>query len=324
MAQAPAQQQKAKPVDPMHEFLADTKPKPAPAPKNNHTRHETDMLDMNESTMMDFKDEVKYSEFQIDKKLGAGAFAEVTLGTWRGTPVAIKQLLPERVNPGTLADFKKEVKILSRLHHPNIMMAIASSVEPPHYFLVTEFCHQGTLFSLLHQSKTQFDTVRKLGIALDVARGLAYMHGFHPPIIHRDVKSLNVLVDKSFNCKVSDLGLAVSSFDPLTQKCGTYQYMAPELFSGTQPYNEKVDVFAFGIFLWELVSRQLPYSNMLGEQVPMAVERGHRPAIPDDCPPFFSKLMQECWDGNPHRRPNMVDVVNSLKQVSERMTDMWL
>lgn len=314
-------------MDQFSEFLAPSPAqaaKPPPRPTRPGAKDATrDMLDMKESTMMDFKDAPDFSEFQIEKEIGSGAFAQVFSCQWRGTQVAMKQILPERINKQNMDDFKREVQILSRLRHPNVVLEMAASVDPPHIFLVTEYCPQGTLFSILHQSKVQLDTNRKISIASDVARALAYLHGFRPAIIHRDVKSLNVLVDRNFNCKLSDFGLAISSYETTSQKCGTYQYMAPELFSGNVHYNEKVDVYAYGIFLWELFARELPYAGMLGEQVPLAVERGHRPSIPEGCPPFMSALMKQCWNGEPHARPSMVEVVASLKQVTDRMGDMW-
>jgi len=265
-------------------------------------------------------DTIQLSELQVDKKIGSGSFAEVFLCNFRGTPVAMKQLLQDRKTPANVADFKKEVAMLSRLRHPNIMMFVGANITTaPTMFIVTEFCPNGTLFNLLHQSNTAFDVSRKVSMALDIARALAFLHGFQPPIIHRDIKTLNILVDKHFNCKISDFGLALSAYEA-TQKCGTYQFMAPELFSGTTKYSEKVDVYAFGILLWELVTRELPYAGMLGEQVPLAVERGHRPSIPDDCPTFLSGLMRQCWNGEPKARPSMLEVVSTLQQVNSRMS----
>eukprot|EP00300_Choanocystis_sp_HF-7_P030142 c38907_g1_i1.p1 GENE.c38907_g1_i1~~c38907_g1_i1.p1 ORF type:complete len:558 (-),score=99.18 c38907_g1_i1:90-1763(-) len=267
---------------------------------------------------------IALNEIQIERKIGAGSYGDVLLGLWRATPVAIKHVPPEKINNKSMADFTQEVTILRKMRHPNIMMFMGANMTPPEVFVVTEFCPMGNLFQLLHESNEAISMQRKVCFALDIARGLAYLHGFQPAIVHRDIKTLNILLDRSYNCKICDFGLARPANQVLTEKVGTYQFMAPEMFSGKQRYNEKVDVYAFGIMLWEIVVGKLPYASMLGTQVPLCVQNGTRPPIPDDCPQFLSTLMAQCWDTNPLNRPPMAYVATQLSQAADRLTNMFL
>jgi serine/threonine protein kinase len=148
--------------------------------------------------------EISYSDLVFGKKIGAGGFAEVYKGTYRGTDVAIKRLL---VRPGTVvdqptpvaggmpvaatmadaakaaADFRAEVSLMARLRHPNIVLLMGATSEP--LCLVTEFCARGSLFDILHSPSITLDWKLRLNIALDAARGMAYLHSNSPPIIHR-------------------------------------------------------------------------------------------------------------------------------------------
>lgn len=97
-------------------------------------------------------------------------------------------------------------------------------------------------------------------MALDAARGVLYLHSFNPPILHRDLKSLNLLLDEAFRTKLADFGWTRTLANYMTSKIGTYQWMAPEVIAG-QVYTEKADVFSFGIILWEIAAREPPYRS---------------------------------------------------------------
>jgi len=153
----------------------------------------------------------------------------------------------------------------------------------------------------------------RLQVALDTARGMTFLHLGR--IIHRDLKSPNLLLDAKYRVKVADFGLArTKAINTMTGQCGTFQWMAPEVI-GSNHYTEKADVFSFGIILWELVARQVPYAGMNAVQVSVQVmAKGLRPEIPPRCPAAYSHLIQECWDTDPNKRPSFTDVVKRLEQ----------
>ena len=132
-------------------------------------------------------------------------------------------------------------------------------------------------------------------MALDTAKAVHYLHCFNPPILHRDLKSLNLLLDEAFRIKLADFGWTRTLSIYMTGKIGTYQWMAPEVIGG-QTYTEKADVFSYGIILWEISSREPPYRNISGQQVSVEVLNNDlRPTIPKKTPENFAKLMRKCW-----------------------------
>eukprot|EP00300_Choanocystis_sp_HF-7_P013506 c18324_g1_i1.p1 GENE.c18324_g1_i1~~c18324_g1_i1.p1 ORF type:complete len:149 (+),score=27.44 c18324_g1_i1:731-1177(+) len=138
---------------------------------------------------------------------------------------------------------------MQRLRHPNIVLFMGGLSQPDSLGIIMEHMPCGNLFEVLHETKIELDMKQKLKFACDAARGMTYLHMSNPPIIHRDLKSLNLMLDANFNVKITDFGLSKTKSThnrPMTAQCGTYQWMAPELIQGHY-YDEKVDVFSFGI-----------------------------------------------------------------------------
>jgi len=155
--------------------------------------------------------------------------------------------------------------------------------------------------------------------ALDVARGMAYVHGLG--FIHRDLKSDNLLICGDKSIKIADFGVARIEVqtEGMTPETGTYRWMAPEMIQH-RPYNQKVDVYSFGIVLWELVTGMLPFQNMTAVQAAFAVvNKGARPIIPGDCLPVLGEIMTRCWDANPDVRPPFTDVVKMLENAQAEL-----
>jgi hypothetical protein len=151
-------------------------------------------------------------------------------------------------------------------------------------------------------------------VAIGVARGMAYLHSGTPPVLHRDLKSANILMDESYNAKVCDFGLSrlKAQGRSMTGNCGTVQWMAPEVLA-SKPYNEKADVFSFGIICWELLSRQCPYDEMTAIQCALAVlNRDRRPEIPKWCPPLLHALIRSCVKKNPDERPSFEQIIQAF------------
>ncbi|KAL6507702.1 Serine/threonine-protein kinase sty13 [Orobanche gracilis] len=267
-----------------------------------------------------------YDEWTIDlgklnmgPAFAQGAFGKLYKGTYNGEDVAIK-LLEKPENDSDRAhlmeqQFQQEVIMLSRLKHPNIVRFIGACRKPMVWCIVTEYAKGGSVRQFLTKRQNR-SVPLKLAVnqALDVARGMEYVHGLN--LIHRDLKSDNLLIaggDKSI--KIADFGVARIEVqtEGMTPETGTYRWMAPEMIQH-RPYTQKVDVYSFGIVLWELITGMLPFQNMTAVQAAFAVvNKGVRPAIPNDCLPALGQIMTLCWDTDPDVRPSFNDVVKMLE-----------
>ncbi|KHN26145.1 Serine/threonine-protein kinase CTR1 [Glycine soja] len=184
----------------------------------------------------------------------------------------------------------------------------------------------GSLFRLIHKpaSGEILDPRRRLRMALDVAKGINYLHCLKPPIVHWDLKTPNLLVDRNWTVKVCDFGLSrfkANTFLSSKSVAGTPEWMAPEILRG-EPSNEKSDVYSFGIILWELVTLQQPWNGLNHAQVVGAVAfQNRRLAIPPNISPALASLMESCWADNPADRPSFGSIVESLKKLLKSPAD---
>jgi len=272
--------------------------------------------------------EINAEDLKLFEVIGKGAFGQVHKGNWLGTTVAVKVLLVQgQLDENIARLFKAEVAILSALHHPNICLFMGACLNPPTRAIVTEFVSHGNLcdalrnFHPLRQEREAYLTpfhawpwsiIEK--IVHGTSCGMAYLHSKVPPILHRDLKSPNILLDENYKVKLADFGLArlKESTKMMTSNCGSPQWMAPEVMDGSK-YDEKADVYSFGIVCWELLSRLCPYEGMNQTQVQVAVLLKHqRPVIPDWCPAHFQSMIEVSWKQAPNERP-------SFKQILEQM-----
>ena len=151
-------------------------------------------------------------------------------------------------------------------------------------------------------------------VSCGAARGMAYLHSGNPPVLHRDLKSANLLLDDSYTTKVCDFGLSrlKAQARSMTANCGTVQWMAPEVLAN-RSYDEKADVYSFGIIVWELLSRECPYEGMTAIQCALAVlNRDKRPEIPKWCPPGLHALIKSCIKKDPSDRPTFTEIIVAL------------
>ncbi|KAK1317217.1 Serine/threonine-protein kinase HT1 [Acorus calamus] len=276
---------------------------------------------------------VNYDEWTLDlRKLSMGvafaqgAFGKLYKGTYNGEDVAIKLLERPENSPERAQlmeqQFAQEVMMLATLKHPNIVRFIGGCRKPMVWCIVTEYAKGGSVRQFLMRRHNR-SVPLKLAVkqALDVARGMAYVHGLN--FIHRDLKSDNLLISADKSIKIADFGVARIEVqtEGMTPETGTYRWMAPEMIQH-RPYNHKVDVYSFGIVLWELITGMLPFQNMTAVQAAFAVvNKGVRPIIPQDCLPVLSEIMTRCWDANPDVRPSFNEVVRMLENAeTEIMT----
>ncbi|KDO28392.1 TKL/DRK protein kinase [Saprolegnia parasitica CBS 223.65] len=269
---------------------------------------------------------IKESELVLGTKIGGGSYGAVYAGKWLGTDVAIKQLFLNALGEKVLKDFHKECDLMRQLRHPNIVLFLGSSAQPPNLFLVTELLAKGSLFDIYHAESRIEDASkhykRVLQAAADMARGMAYLHSLSPPLIHRDMKSPNIMVDSHWVAKIGDFGLSRIKDETKTMtKCGSPLWVAPEILQGHR-FAEGCDIFSFGIIVWEVVSWSEPYPDMSSKDVMRNVAmNGLRPAIPESCPPDLGLLLGQCWRNEPDDRPSfavILDRLTSMQRVLSR------
>ncbi|KAL2921134.1 putative serine/threonine-protein kinase SIS8 [Bienertia sinuspersici] len=255
-------------------------------------------------------------------------------GLWYGSDVAIKVFSKQEYSEDVILSFRQEVSLMKRLRHPNILLFMGAVTSPQRLCIVTEFLPRGSLFRLLQRSTAKLDWRRRIHMALDIvsmmmpnpsnriaARGMNYLHNCSPPIIHRDLKTSNLLVDKNWMVKVADFGLSrVKHETYLTTKTGkgTPQWMAPEVLRNERS-DEKSDIYSFGIILWELATQKIPWEHLNAMQVIGAVGfMNQRLDIPEDVDTRWSTIIESCWLSDPQSRPSFQELLEKLKDLQRQ------
>uniref|UniRef100_J3MBT6 Protein kinase domain-containing protein n=1 Tax=Oryza brachyantha TaxID=4533 RepID=J3MBT6_ORYBR len=277
---------------------------------------------------------IKNSDLEELRELGSGTFGTVYHGKWRGSDVAIKRI-NDRCFAGKASeqermrtDFWNEADKLASLHHPNVVAFYGVVLDGPggSVATVTEYMANGSLRQALQRHEKIFDRRRRLLIAMDVAFGMEYLH--EKNIVHFDLKSDNLLVNlrdpQHPICKVGDLGLSKVKCQTLISGGvrGTLPWMAPELLNGSSSLvSEKVDVFSFGIVMWELLTGEEPYAELhYGAIIGGIVNNTLRPPVPEACDPRWRSLMEQCWSSEPSERPSFTEVGKRLRAMATPTT----
>ena len=258
---------------------------------------------------------IPLEKVELIKVIGRGAFGEVLHGKYEGTDVAVKRM--SSVTQQAQSDFTREVSLLTKLRHPHVVLFMGAAVTPNELYIVMEYAANGSLWGVLHSRKRDAATpAKRLQWAAETAKGLSYLHSRSPPIVHRDLKSGNLLLCEDWHIKVSDFGLArTKSADPARTLVGTYAWMAPEVLE-QRPYDERADVYSFAIVLWELLTLQEPFKGLEPMQVMRACDKGERPPLPPEpraCPPAYCALMERCWAREPEKRPTFREALAELQ-----------
>jgi hypothetical protein len=257
---------------------------------------------------------VNYSDFDEIKMIGSGVSASVHLCRYRktGQEDAIKKFKYQRLNGSKLQSFQREVAVLATASHPALLKLIGATDTSP-FCIITQWMPNGSLYHDLHVYHRLDGTGRTIA-AYDIARGMRFLHSRQ--IVHRDMKSLNILLDSDNRVRICDFGFSRQASDdsPMTQGIGTPHWMAPELLIKNTNYTAKIDVYAFGIVLWELATAQTPYEGMeAAEIIAKVLQEDLRPTLPIDVNPGLSDLIIQCWDRNPEFRPNFEEIVRRIR-----------
>ena len=246
--------------------------------------------------------------------------------------VAVKKMVLVH-NEKSTKDFLREAKILYELNSPYIIRFFGITKTPEGEAIVMEYAANGSLYQFLDLTRkrhleSSFSWKQRLKIAQDITRGLLLMH--ENKILHRDMKSLNVLLGENMEAKISDFGLSqiksksqttTTGLHVINNAYGSLLWKAPETFSINNPYSDKADIYALGIIFWEISTCQVPYEGNDARTIESSVLRGERLRIPSSCPSGFKRLIEECWSHDPKDRPLVNDVFDRLSDIAAQITD---
>uniref|UniRef100_I3MBG7 TNNI3 interacting kinase n=1 Tax=Ictidomys tridecemlineatus TaxID=43179 RepID=I3MBG7_ICTTR len=264
---------------------------------------------------------LQLSEIEFHEIIGSGSFGKVYKGRCRNKIVAIKRYRANTYCSKSDVDmFCREVSILCQLNHPCVIQFVGACLNDPSQFaIVTQYISGGSLFSLLHEQKRILDLQSKLIIAVDVAKGMEYLHNLTQPIIHRDLNSHNILLYEDGHAVVADFGesrfLQSVDEDNMTKQPGNLRWMAPEVFTQCTRYTIKADVFSYALCLWELLTGEIPFAHLKPAAAAADMAYHHiRPPIGYSIPKPISSLLMRGWNACPEGRPEFSEVVTKLEE----------
>jgi len=260
---------------------------------------------------------IDYRDLENVTNIGGGNFGQVSKGTYFGTEVAIKQLLD--VDDKDMHKYiEREMATLRDMRHPNVVQFMGLSRNVTDVYIVTEYIPGGDLRKLLKDETKEMSWLLRARIATDVAYAMTFLHS--KGLIHRDLKSNNLLVAENGKVKVCDFGFSrrVNKGELMTL-CGTDEWMAPEVMCGDK-YDEKADVFSYGMVLTELITRKKPPLRKPSTGFSFEVEP-FKAQLPPDCPSALIELAVTCSAQQPEQRPSFRDALVKLKALVKELEE---
>eukprot|EP00007_Cunea_sp_BSH-02190019_P003710 CAMPEP_0174235232 /NCGR_PEP_ID=MMETSP0417-20130205/4748_1 /TAXON_ID=242541 /ORGANISM="Mayorella sp, Strain BSH-02190019" /LENGTH=1026 /DNA_ID=CAMNT_0015313713 /DNA_START=174 /DNA_END=3254 /DNA_ORIENTATION=+ len=279
---------------------------------------------------------VDFALIQFEERLGAGSFGEVWKVRYNDRYVAAK-VIKDPKNYESIRDFGLELQLLSMLKSPNVVNVIGGCITPK-VCLLMDFCNGGSLCSWLKSHQESFTLDQFFAFGVDIVRGLSTLHHAKPEILHRDLKSLNILVHhvgEETTLKLCDFGLARKNTSTnrktLATLRGTYEYAAPEVV-GKGIYSGASDIYSVGVILWEMIhvlctrSYQKPFGHVRLPTVAIVVKvmQGVRPPLPENCPSAIVSLITPCWQSDPTLRPSCTTLLEALLQLQSRCAELCI
>uniref|UniRef100_A0A3B3WTI5 Mitogen-activated protein kinase kinase kinase 12 n=1 Tax=Poecilia mexicana TaxID=48701 RepID=A0A3B3WTI5_9TELE len=246
--------------------------------------------------------EVPFEEISDLQWVGSGAQGAVFLGKLHGQEVAVKKVRNIK---------ETDIKHLRKLKHPNIITFKGICTQAPCYCIIMEYCAQGQLYEVLRAGRKITPSLL-MDWAMGIAGGMNYLH-LHK-IIHRDLKSPNMLITYDDAVKISDFGTSKELNDKSTKMsfAGTVAWMAPEVIRN-EPVSEKVDIWSFGVVLWEMLTGEVPYKDVDSSAIIWGVGNNSlQLPVPDSCPDSFKLLLKQCWNCKPRNRPSFRQILLHL------------
>ncbi|XP_018556573.1 raf-1 proto-oncogene, serine/threonine kinase a isoform X4 [Lates calcarifer] len=297
---------------------------PAPAQRerapsfNTHEKNKIRPRDKRDSS---YYWEIEASEVYLHSRIGSGSFGTVYKGKWHGD-VAVKILKVTDPTPEQFQAFRNEVAVLRKTRHVNILLFMGYMTKD-NLAIVTQWCEGSSLYKHIHVLETNFKMIQLMDIARQTAQGMDYLHAKN--IIHRDMKSNNIFLHEGLTVKIGDFGLATvkarwSGSHQVEQPSGSILWMAPEVIrmQDNNPYSFQSDVYSYGIVLFELMTGELPYSQIANrDQIIFMVGRGY--LSPDlsklykNCPKAMKRLVADCIKKSKDERPLFPQILSSIE-----------
>ena len=272
---------------------------------------------------------IDYDEIKKERPINKGGMGELYLGEWQGKQIALKKTKLNFIKNNFVSNkFIKEINIIASMRHPNILLFMGVTIDNNTYYMITEYLPSGSLHEYLHLSKKNKNNPltykQKIKIALQIAIAVKYIHSRQ--ILHCDLKSGNILIDKHFNIKLIDFGLSYFMSEPPKGYIGTPRWMAPEILNGGE-YTVASDVFSYGMILLELFTEKIPYSEKFNYEVKKDIIKKYvnfRIAhnlpilkIPETGNPVVKNIISNCLDANPKNRPTMDKIIEELSETNK-------
>ncbi|CAD7976354.1 unnamed protein product [Amoebophrya sp. A25] len=281
-------------------------------------------------------EEIEWKDLEITQTLGNGEFGQVFRGTWRGRlnekgepmDVAIKALYRDPNKAGhdvqAINELKKEIDSFRGLKHKRLVCFLGACFEHPHLCFITEYMPNGSLYNFLHVRKVKLPTRHAMNMSMQLCEGVEYLHTQDPVVVHRDLKSLNVVLDMQFNIKLCDFGLTEyidkNNARGRGHNGGSPRYMAPELFDKKMKITEKIDVWAMACIFCEIFGGAIPYDGV--KDMPtlthiMTVKK-QSPSIPSHIEiEAVKQLIRECFLFDQDARPSSSNVFKRLQRIKK-------
>lgn len=296
------------------------KNEPEPLQRFNHTalkkKKKRGVKMLGEGSIPDSDWEIPQSDIEFGVQIAQGNFGRIYKGSYFGTEVAIKLILPCETPDMTHKYIEREVTVLKGLRHPLVVNFMGVARRNGDFYIVTEWVDGGNLRTLTKDKNDTFTWSNKVSIARDIAVAMAFLHG--RGIIHRDLKADNLLITKSGQVKLCDFGFARARNTGYMTLAGTEEYMAPEVILGME-YDEKVDVYSYGVVLLELISRKVPPVRGPAFAFDFSPEQ-LQATIPADCPQRLEDLVLRCINYKPGMRPAFKDILGTCKELLEELS----
>jgi len=274
---------------------------------------------------------IEYDEIKKERPIGKGGMGDIYLGEWQGKQIALKKIKLNHIKNNVLSyKFINEINIIASMRHPNILLFMGVTIDNNTYYMITEYLPSGSLHEYLHLNKNKQNKSKpltdkqKIKIALQIAIAVQYIHSRQ--ILHCDLKSANVLIDKNFNIKLIDFGLSYFMSEAPKGYIGTARWMAPEILNGGE-YSIKSDVFSYGMILMELLTEKIPYFDVFNYEVKKEIIKKHVNEkiennedivnVPKTGNYFLRNIIPGCLRANPKDRLNMNEIIKILSKANK-------
>jgi len=256
---------------------------------------------------------VPYYDMTFYDVIGQGSFGTIYRAEWSGQQVAVKTITS--LDENAKNEFIREIQIMSRMRSLYVTQFYGACLEPGRECILMEHMDKGSLYDLLHVRSEKLRSMNKYSLMLDIAQGIKYLH--NNDILHRDLKSKNILINADLRGKIADFGLArtrAASVNSIHKASEALEWMAPEILSRKGKYSKKSDIYSLGVIFWEILTGKTPFSDMNTVE---DLIRGKREAIPPKLPLGLQSIIRHCWSEDPSVRPSADELVDKLKVAIE-------